>query len=348
MRDRLIENLSCVGKPTSTFKSSDGSEVLVLPYGGRVLGLFAPGSDSNFYWTNPALESVESAREFYSVDQWHNSGGDRTWFAPEIDLFFPNYPNQDTYFQQRSFDPGDYKVADENGGFRLSNKFKVINYRTKQEISLELTKRLGPALNPLRYERGLDLGDVEYAGYTQYASLRIVSDERQARIGLWNLVQMPHGGELLIPTFSRTKPMLVFGSVPSDDLVSGDSIIRYRMRQQGEHKIAVRAVATTGRVGYVYQSDGKWALIIRNFVVNPSGEYVDVPFEDLDDLGYSTQACNVNSNLGQFSELEYHIPAIGAGTGRRSCSDEAQVWAFRGCESDIGSIGRTLLGVSEL
>ncbi|MHB9035736.1 MAG: DUF6786 family protein [Armatimonadota bacterium] len=344
MQDKLSEVLSSVGKPTLTFKSPDGSEVLVLPYGGRVLGLFAPDSETNFYWTNTALDSVESAREFYSKDQWHNSGGDRTWFAPEIDLFFPNYPDRDVYFQQRSFDPGNYKVLEENGGFKLFNKFSITNYRTKKEIALEITKWLGPAPNPLRHERGIDLGDVVYAGYTQYASLKIVGDDKDARVGLWNLVQMPHGGELLVPTFARTRPTLVFGSIPSDDLVAEDHMVRYRMRQQGEHKIAIRAVATTGRVGYIYQADGQWSLIVRNFAVNPSGEYVDVPWEDLDDLGYSTQACNVNSNLGTFSELEYHIPAIGVQTGRSSCNDEAQVWAFRGTESDLKSIARVLLG----
>ena len=97
--------------------------------------------------------------------------------------------------------------------------------------------------------------------------------------GLWNLVQMPHGGELLVPTFGRTKPIIVFGDIPSDDLVNEDHLIRYKMRQQGEHKIAIRATATTGRVGYIYQADGKWSLIIRSFIVNPSGEYIDVPLE---------------------------------------------------------------------
>ncbi|MHB9035968.1 MAG: DUF6786 family protein [Armatimonadota bacterium] len=344
MRCKLIENLSSVGKSTLTFKSQDGSEVLVLPYGGRVLGLFSPGSDTNFYWTNTALDSVESAREFYSKDQWHNSGGDRTWFAPEIDLFFPNYPERDVYFQQRSFDPGNYRVVEENEGFKLVNEFEITDYRTKKQIALEITKWLGPAPNPLRYERDIDTRNVEYAGYTQHASLKIISDDENARVGLWNLVQMPHGGDLLIPTFSRTEPMLVFGSIPNEDLISEDHMVRYKMRQVKEHKIAVRAVATTGRVGYIYKTGGKWALIIRNFVVNPSGEYIDTPWEDLDDLGYSTQACNVNSELGQFSELEYHIPAIGARTGRHSCSDEAQVWAFRGGESEIKGIAQKLLG----
>lgn len=343
MEHGLSEVLSSVNKPTLTFKSLDGTEVLVLPYGGRVLGLFAPGSRDNFYWTNPALDSVESAEEFYSREQWHNSGGDRTWLAPEIDLFFPNHPERDIYFQQRSFDPGNYKVEDDTTGFKLVNEFEITNYRTKQKIALELVKSIGPASNPLRYEREFSSSDVQYAGYTQYTSLEILNGS-DARIGLWNLVQMPHGGELLIPTFARTEPMLVFGNIPSDDLTAEDNMIRYKMRQQGEHKIAVRAVATTGRVGYIYRTNGKLSLIVRSFRVNPSGEYIDTPWDAPNDLGYSTQACNVNSQLGSFSELEYHIPAIGAGTGCVSCDDEAQVWAFRGSESDILRIAKVLLG----
>ncbi len=216
---------------------------------------------------------MESAREFYSTDQWHNSGGDRSWLAPEIDLFFPNYPNTDVYFQQRSLDPGSYKVVNRDGGFSLVNEFAVTNYRTKKKIPLELTKRFGPAPNPLRYERELRALSMEYAGYTQYTSLKFVGDEEDSRIGLWNLVQMPHGGELLIPTFGRTRPMLFFGSIPSGDLIAQDHLIRYKMREPGNQKIAVRAVAAAGRVGYVYESDGQYVLIVRNFAVNPSGEY---------------------------------------------------------------------------
>jgi len=126
-------------------------------------------------------------------------------------------------------------------------------------------------------------------------------------------------------------------------LIISDRLIRFHMCQTGEHKLGIRAVATTGRVGYVYRSSGKWALIIRNFTVNPSGEYIDVPWKDTEDVGYSTQACNVNSGLGQFSELEYHAPAIGQGTGRTRCDDVAQVWAFRGALGDIDTIVRSLL-----
>jgi len=346
---KLIQNLKQVGKPTKLFQSPDGTRVLVLPHGGRVLGLFAPGSEENFYWTHTALDAVKTARAFYAGDQWQNSGGDRTWLAPEADLFFPNFPKLDKYFQQRSLDPGKYEVKSAGGQFRLVNRLKVNFARFKQDLPLEITKSFGSAPNPLRHERGLKLSGVQYAGYTQYTSLAITDAKKIGKIhvGLWNLVQMPHGGDLLIPTFGRSQPRHIFStinSIPARELITSEHLIRYRMRQKGEHKISVRAASVCGRVGYLHRTGKQWSLIIRNFVVNPSGEYVDVPWSETDYFGFAVQACNVNSGLGQFSELEYHIPAIGYGTGRLCCDDEAQVWAFRGPQAKIEQISQILLG----
>jgi hypothetical protein len=344
----LVQVLKRVGKLTKIFKTSDGTQVLVLPYGGRVLGLFAPGSEDNFYWTHTALNMAESAREFYAGDQWHNSGGDRTWLAPEADLFFPNFPKLDSYFQQRSLDPGRYKVMKTKDGFQLVNRLTMKFSRSGKSVSLKITKGFGPAENPLRHEHGFKFKGVEYAGYTQHTSLELLGDSRRTRehVGLWNLIQMPHGGDLLIPTFGRAEPRHIFStvdSIPSQDLITTDHLIRYRMRQKGEHKISIRAVSVCNRIGYLHRSGDRWALIIRNFVVNPSGEYVDVPWTETDYFGFAVQACNVNSNLGAFSELEYHIPAIGRNTGATRCEDNAQVWAFRGGRAEIDSIAKTLL-----
>lgn len=345
---KLINVLRKVGKQTKVYTTSDGTRVLVLPYGGRVLGLFPAKSDDNFYWTHPALESVETAREFYAGDQWHNSGGDRTWLAPEADLFFPNFPKRDQYFQQRALDPGRYKVVATQVGFQLVNRLTVNLSRSKTDLRLQITKSFGPAANPLRRERGLKLEGTAYAGYTQFTSLELVGASRRTRdqVGLWSLIQMPHGGDLLIPTFGRAEPRHLFSTVdtiPPQDLMTTDHLIRYRMRQQGEHKISVRAVSVGNRIGYLHPTGGQWALIIRNLVVNPSGEYVDVPWTATNDFGYAVQACNVNSQLGAFSELEYHTPAIGHGTGCTRRDDAAQVWAFRGPKAGIERVAKTLL-----
>ena len=58
MHQPLIDTLNQVGKSTHVYHSPDGTEVLVLPYGGRILGLFSAGSEENFFWTHSALESA--------------------------------------------------------------------------------------------------------------------------------------------------------------------------------------------------------------------------------------------------------------------------------------------------
>lgn len=346
---KLVDTLGAVGKPTELFESADGTKVLVLPHGGRVLGLFAPNCEENFYWTNDALASPETAREFYAGEQWQNSGGDRTWLSPEIDLFFPNFPNRDVYYQQRSLDPGNYQIERSGSDFKLVNNLTVNLSRTKLDIDLKITKWFGPAANPLRFEKNADISGLQYAGYSQFTSLEVLDPATagEVNVGLWNLVQMPQPGDLLVATYSKAEPKIYFGTIgkiEDEDMIVSDHMFRYRMRQQGEHKLAVRAAISAGRVGYLYDSGDDAALIIRCFRVNPSGAYVDVPWEDPDDFGYAIQACNVNSGLGKFNELEYHVPAIGRGTGAWRCNDEAQVWAFRGAREKVLAVARILLG----
>ena len=57
----LVETLHAVGKAIETWLSPDGTRVLLLPYAGRVLGVFAPADDENFYWTRHSLASVDTA-----------------------------------------------------------------------------------------------------------------------------------------------------------------------------------------------------------------------------------------------------------------------------------------------
>ena len=349
MLSDLIATLKTVGKSTELHQTEDGTQLLILPYGGRILGVYAPGNEQNFLWTNSALDSVETARAYYASDDWQNSGGDRTWLAPELDFFFPKFPNIDIagYWQPRSLDPGNYELIKTADGIKLTNRLTVEAFRSKKRVTLEITKSVAAALNPLRYDAAIKTGAVEYAGHTLLTSLRIVDSNSSDAplIGLWSLTQMPHQGELFIPTYSRTDPKIYFGLVdaPPDELTVGDRLVRFKMRAAGEHKIGLRSMATTGRIGYIYPAGNKHALIIRNFFVNPSGEYADVPWTDPDDRGYSTQACSVNSRWGMFSEMEYHAPAIGGNTGLRQMEDRSQLWAFRGSRDDIVKIAQALL-----
>jgi hypothetical protein len=349
MLQDLIATLKAVGKSTELYQTDDGTRVLILPYGGRILGVFAPGSDENFLWTNSVLNSVESARAYYASDDWQNSGGDRTWLAPELDFFFPKFPDIDIagYWQPRGLDPGNYALTKTDQEVELTNRLSIDAFRSRKRVELEITKSIAAAPNPLRYDAQARSGAVEYAGHTLLTSLKILNAGPDAvpLVGLWSLTQMPHQGELFVPTYSKTEPRVYFGLVdtPADEVAVNDRLVRFKMRAAGEHKIGIRAAVTTGRIGYIYPTENRHALIVRNFSVNPSGEYADVPWTEPEDRGYSTQACSVNSRWGMFSEMEYHVPAIGGSTGLRHVEDRSQLWAFRGSREDIIEIARALL-----
>ena len=215
MLSSLIHTLNAVGKPTELFSSPDGSRVLVLPYGGRVLGLFTPHSEQNFFWTHPALETVETAKAFYESDAWHNSGGDRTWLAPEVDFFLPDYPGL-RYWQPRELDPGNYQTVRVGGNSVLVNRLTLTSSRSKASVELEITKSVEPALNPLRYEPSWEHSpEVEYSGFTLRTTLQLMGigslrPNVSQQVGLWDLMQMPHGGELLVSTYRRRGRQALF------------------------------------------------------------------------------------------------------------------------------------------
>jgi hypothetical protein len=178
-------------------------------------------------------------------------------------------------------------------------------------------------------------------------TLRGPSAREPVEVGLWNLIQLPHGGDLLIPTYCRVAPRILFGQIPPDALVCGDHLVRFRMSLEGEQKIAVRAAAVTGRVGYLHSAGDRSSLVVRNFFVDPSGQYVDVPAQEPADLGYAVHAVNVNSSLGDFCELEYHAPAIGQDVHHVHGEDVSRVWAFRGPHAAIALLARRLLGAGD-
>jgi hypothetical protein len=58
MRSELVRVLTRVGKRPEVI--AGGAHSVVLPYGGRVLGLFAGRRDESFLWTSPARAAVRA------------------------------------------------------------------------------------------------------------------------------------------------------------------------------------------------------------------------------------------------------------------------------------------------
>ena len=295
------------------------------------------------------LDKVETARDMFAGSGWHNTGGDRTWIAPELDTFFPD-ANSNQYWQPRQLDMSDYAVERTGGGIQLSREMTLHLARSNRDVNLRLSKWFGPAPNPLRHERDMAaiIDSVQYAGYSQRVAMQSLDESTnlQPGVGIWNLVQLPHGGEMLVPLYSRAVPQKCFGDIPADRVVVEDHVLRIKTDFGGSHKIAVKAAALCGRTGYVHSRNDRWSLIVRNFFVNLSGQYIDVQRHDTDDYGYAFQMCRVDElEFGSFCEMEYHAPALGALPDPARSEDVSQLWAFRGTRSAIDAITRKLLGV---
>ncbi|MDD5728131.1 MAG: hypothetical protein PHV59_06180 [Victivallales bacterium] len=340
----LTGTLKNTHKSVAVLTGNNGCSIVVLEHGGRIIGLFPPGGNHNFFWTSPALRRLETAKNHFSSPRWCNSGGERCWIAPEADFFLPAYPASDTYFQPRQMDPGNYRMKYDNGNIALKNNMIIHSYRTDENIALRLTKSIAPAANPLAVS-GQNRTDIDFAGYSVQSLLEFVDAPSREPIGLWQLLQLPHGGEMLQPSFSQLEPEICFGT-PSE-LVIGSHGVRWRMRAAGEHKIGFRSVALAGRTGYLRQDNRNAILIIMNFPLNASACYAGYPARNVWEPGYMVECCSVsNPALGNFSELEYHLPAIGGNTDTKAAGGNHQVWAFAGTPDRISELAGQLLGIS--
>lgn len=348
MKTKLIETLGNTGNSVAELKGSEGGSILVLPLGGRVLGLFTQDDNENFFWVNPALTDKTNAMEFFKGNGWKNTGGDRTWVGPEVDIFIKDVLKAwDTYEIPSALDPGKYTLQKYGNTLRLFIQPRLILHRLHKEIEFDLSKEIYAVPNPLRNNRATRNLTMElyYIGYEQITALNILSEiERGVCIDIWNLIQLPAGGKLLIPTIGEAKSRLYFGSMGTNHLHVTPNYIQITLDARKQYKIGIKAASLIGRAGYLrHVKEDIWTLVVRNFFINPSGEYVDVPWDDERDFGYAFQCYNDDGSSGGFGELEYHTPAIGYGTGVAKYLDYSQVWAFRGRKKRINEVCEHLL-----
>ena len=352
-REGLIQALTAAGHPPVELRDPGGGSALLLRYGARVLGLFVQDDAGSTLRVDPVLTEPASAREALEGDEWVILGGDRTWVSPEREIFIGDLSDAwGTYHFPLSVDPGQYTLErrGERGGdaVAMTNRTQVSLLRRGISCEVEIDKVVRMVPNPLRHEAWARdwLSEVAYAGYEQETGLRLVSTpDPSVQVGLWNILVLPAGGQIIIPTVGPVEVRDYFDPTGPEHLEVGAGAVRFNLDAREQHKIGVRAASVTGRGAYVRRvGDDRWSLLVRNFLVNPSGEYVDVPWDDPDDLGYAVQVYNDDGTSGAFGELEYHVPAVGGDTGRDACVDFSQVWAFEGSREHIRAIADALLG----
>jgi hypothetical protein len=341
--------LTEAGARAEVLDGAAGSSIVVLAHGGRVIGVFSPGRPGNLVWNSERLRDARSCRELLQSSEWCNTGGDRTWLAPEADFFLPTYPKTDGYFQPRQLDPGSYSCARQGGGVALVNELTLRSYRTGEEVRLRVSKRVAP-LGGLALRAGVpfSLRGLAACGYALACDLELLGEAPRTPVGLWNLLQLPPGGRMLIPTRRPGKAVRYFGSIPEGALVEADGLVRWTMSAPGEQKIGVAPQQAIGRVCHLREDGDRAVLAVREFTVKPDGLYPDAPWPPAQGPGCVIQACNVNSGLGRFNELEYHAPAIGGGTGLTSVHDESRVRFFHGEAVRVRALAARFLSVTEI
>jgi hypothetical protein len=329
---------------TAEVAGSDGGSILAVNAGTRVLRLTGK-SGHDFFWMHDAVTRGDVSQPLGSKG-WPNLGGDRTWVGPEADLFISDLADPwNTYEVPVPFDPGNYEISSGGSTIRMSGTFDVTNHRLASQARLKLDKVIRAAQNPFRHSDDAEgLLSAEYIGYEQSTTLTMLSEAGGMRFGLWHLAQLRPSGEMLVALTHMPRFHTYFGDKDSAQMRVEDGVFKFAVDGTDLRKIGIKADCVTGRIGYLqHLPDGSSTLIVRNIDVNPSAQYVDTPWDKLDDTGYAVQCFSADVANGSFAELEYHTPGVGDGTGVTSYTDRSQLWAFKADRQTIEPIAARLL-----
>lgn len=330
---RLAACLAAAGKPMEIIADRGGATIAVLPFGGRLLGAFAPGGGDNFLWTNPRLEERASALRLLDSAAWANSGGERTWIAPEAEFFRPDYPGHLEYVQPRQLDPGSYAAIRRGDSVILESHMSLRSYRTREDIGLRLWKEF--EILPLEPPAGTMPGSLTGVAYRATIELELLSPDPTALVGIWSLMQLPPDGMMIAATRGLARPVAYFGDVGERELHVSPSMFRWDTRGEGDRKIGVAPGELRGRLAYRYERGDSCCLVVRDMELDPSGTYIDAP-HGAAGPACAAQFCAVSHpELGSFCELEYHSPAIGGGTGFHRIKSTSEVRCYRGSSEAI-------------
>ncbi len=313
-------------------------KLCVLPFGGRVLGLY-PREGLNAFWTNPALDSAASARALLTGGGWTNLGGDRTWISPEAELFISDIARPfETYRVPASLDPAAYRIVSRRANtVELETDLTADFYRSGCKVGLSLRKRITGLDAP---EFPLPPG-VDAAGYELHCTLSASADlPATVRPAVWNLLQVPGGGEIVIPLKGPATPVAFFG--------------RQQVRQEGDrlhasvpvaadsYKFGVLADPCRGLMLYLNLAAPQPFMILRRFPVGTREQYFDVPFAEPERRGVVQQVFVDNGTHGGFGEMEHHSPALVPGVCSK-VTDLCTTWAFAGPAGQLSGLAEALL-----
>ena len=300
-----------------------GERVLVLPFGGRILGLY-PEPGLNALWVNPALASEQVARSLFEEEGWANLGGQRVWISPEVETNVGDPLDfWGSYSVPKAMDPAAYRVVETNGNaVTLETAMELDFHRHACPVSLNVARKVTVQVNP-----PVELPpDVSCVGYQAHSTLSASELPDGVRPGLWSIMQVPGGGDILVPAGDDAEPRTFFGA---PTLTRDSGMLRCPVQTDVSSKFSLHARDSRGFMACLNTGLPTPVLITCRFPVLDQELYADCPADDLADTGHMQQVYVDDGALGGFGELEYHAPCLQRGA-RELVEDRAEVWAFAG------------------
>lgn len=319
--------------------------VAVTLAAGRVVAMAFSKDGPDLLWSNPQLS--ETARVKASPGKLVGGfGGDRLWFAPELDYHWdgvPDWQGFTNYKTPAASDPGTYGFTNiDPDAVQLHAKGVLFPHGASQGLGFDVQRVIRMTEPPLSRNHPL-MENVDYVGIETSHTLRIDEAARAGRMDLWHLLQMPIGSILIVPLNPKAGPTdrqpLSYG-LPGGWVTKPDHLV-WRYGGQAHAKLGLAGSALTGRTAILRQLEhDRWCLIVRQFSVDPKAMYGDHPYG----VPRSDQVFQAWDGYG-FGEMEYHSPLLDAQRGPRELTESDQLWAFGGTAGAIVAIASRLLGV---
>ena len=329
--------------------SANGPQLIIVPdLSARVLGASIQGAaDENLMWVDSTVldGSIWEKKPYF----W-NSGGLRTWLAPE-DLFFVNeQKDPDSWFVPEQLDPAPYTLIDRTEKKALFESDIVLPANIGKSYDVTLSRSIELLTEPPSGLDSLKPG-VEYVGIEKIHTLTndgdMVIGEDLPYICLWSLLQINPAGTTLVPLAEGADPETAYREYFNplgDRLVVQNGIISVKIDGKYRSKIGVRPEASGKGIAFLRDNgDGSGILFLKTFPVEADGIYVDKPWGKPSDYGDAIELYNDDGNMGGFAELECHGPAKKLAKGDAQ-SHTLQLHMFRGPIDELKNIGSTLLG----
>jgi hypothetical protein len=320
--ERLAANLREAGQTAVALSE----QVLVTPFGGRVLGLF-PEPNVNAFWVSPALEDLTATKRLLAEPDWINVGGDRTWVSPEVETHIADPARMPPeIIVPKAIDPGSYRVtAASDTSVTLSGDVELFFHRAGAPVRLALTKTVTLLAPPALVD------GVRGAGYSLELTLRATAPlPATARPALWDLVQVSGGGTIILPTRDGAVPR-TFSGQPV--WTRNGNRLHCSVGGGRSFKFAIHAGDCRGAMACLNVAATPALLVARTFDVLDPSRYTDVPCADLQATGYVQQVYVDDGALGGFGELEHHSAALMP--GEKVVTDHSRTWAFTGSPSAL-------------